>query len=78
MISSNNKKIIKIISKHTKLDEKSINLQTSSETTDMWDSLAHVNIILDIEKFFNIKIKTSMISKLNSVNSIIEFLKKKR
>jgi|DEB0MinimDraft_10_1074344.scaffolds.fasta_scaffold425400_1 acyl carrier protein len=76
MIDADLKKIKYIISNHTKLDEKSIELTTSSESTDRWDSLAHINIIVDLEKHFNIKIKTSEIEKLNSVSNIIEYIKK--
>ena len=67
--------IAKIISKHTRVKEELINLNSSTETIDRWDSLAHINIIVDIEKKFNIKIKTTKVSELNSVNSIIQFLK---
>tara|TARA_B100001029_G_C14995737_1_gene414891 strand:+ start:564 stop:794 length:231 start_codon:yes stop_codon:yes gene_type:complete len=69
-------KISKIISKHTKAKKEFINNETSSETIEGWDSLAHINIIVDIEKEFNIKIKTSKVEKLNSVKSITEFLTK--
>ena len=67
--------IVKIISKHTRVKEELIDLNSSTETIDRWDSLAHINIIVDIEKKFNIKIKTTKVSELNSVNSIIQFLK---
>ena len=67
--------IVKIISKHTRVSEEMINLNTSTETLDRWDSLSHINIIVDIEKKFNIKIKTTKVSELNSVQSIIKFLK---
>ena len=53
-----------------------ISNETSSETIEGWDSLARINIIVDTEKEFNVKIKTSKAEKLNSVKSITEFLKK--
>tara|TARA_B100000424_G_C22527208_1_gene301961 strand:+ start:279 stop:509 length:231 start_codon:yes stop_codon:yes gene_type:complete len=69
-------KISKIISKHTKVKEEFINLETSAETIDRWDSLAHINIIVDIEKEFNVKIKTAKVAELNSIKSITQFLNK--
>tara|TARA_B100001057_G_scaffold491606_1_gene582227 strand:+ start:764 stop:1006 length:243 start_codon:yes stop_codon:yes gene_type:complete len=69
-------KIIKIIAKHTRTKKELINLETSAETIERWDSLTHIKIIVDIEKDFNLKINTSMIGELNSVKSIIQFLSK--
>tara|TARA_A100001011_G_scaffold390383_1_gene473736 strand:- start:5730 stop:5960 length:231 start_codon:yes stop_codon:yes gene_type:complete len=69
-------KISKIISKHTKVKEESINLESSAETIERWDSLAHINIIVDIEREFNVKIKTAKVAELNSVKSITQFLNK--
>ena len=47
MSEINLKKISKIISKHTKVKEEFISNETSSETIEGWDSLAHINIIVD-------------------------------
>ena len=55
-MSEINLKISKIISKHTKVKEESVNLETSAQNTERWDSLAHINIIIDLEKEFNIVI----------------------
>ena len=75
MSDINFNKIIKIIAKHTKVKEEFINLETSAETIERWDSLTHIKIIVDVEKDFNLKINTSIIGELNSVKSIIQFLK---
>tara|TARA_B100000963_G_scaffold356933_1_gene378072 strand:+ start:2843 stop:3073 length:231 start_codon:yes stop_codon:yes gene_type:complete len=72
----NLKKISKIISKHTKVQEESVNLDTSAQNTERWDSLAHINIIIDLEKEFNIKINTAKVAELDSVNSIVQYLNK--
>ena len=76
MNDKNFDKISKIISKHTKVKEEFINLETSAETIDRWDSLAHINIIVDIEKEFNVKIKTAKVAELNSIKYITQFLNK--
>ena len=39
-----------------------------------WDSLAHLQIMLEIEKKFQIKISTSKMSELDSVIKIIKFV----
>ena len=76
MSDTNFIKISKIISRHTKIKEELINFETSTETVDRWDSLAHINIIVDLEKEFNIKIKTAKVAELNSVKSIAQYLNK--
>lgn len=35
-----------------------------------WDSLKHIQIIVNIEKEFNVKIKTSDVGKLNSFDKL--------
>jgi|TARA_B100001094_G_scaffold203348_1_gene197290 acyl carrier protein len=76
MNDTNFNKISKIISKHTKVKLELINFETSAETIERWDSLAHINIIVDIEREFNIKIKTAKVGELNSVKNISQFLNK--
>ena len=41
-----------------------------------WDSLAHVNLMLELEKQFK-KVSTSKMSDLNSVNKILQFFQSK-
>ena len=60
------------------LNEPEINILPDSKSDDFakWDSLAHIRIILEIEKISKKKIKTSKISELNSIKSISEYLTK--
>lgn len=69
-------KIIKqSIAKILNVAETSINDNSKAEDFSKWDSLAHVRIIIELEKIFKKRIKTSKIPELNSVKSIIEHLK---
>ena len=69
-------KIIKqSIAKILNVSETSINDNSKAEDFSKWDSLAHIRIIIELEKLFKKKIKTSKIPELNSVKSIIEHLK---
>ena len=69
-------KVIKIISIVTKVDIKQINETSSMNDHTKWDSLAHLNIMNQIEKNFKKKISTSKMSDLNSVDKILKFLKR--
>ena len=75
MSNTNFNKIAKIIAKHTRVKQKSITLDTTVETIERWDSLSHIKIIVDLEKDFHLKIDTSIIGELNSVKSIIQYIK---
>ena len=66
--------IIKTISKHIKVDEKDINLESKASDFYQWDSLSQVNIILEIEKKMNIEISASKMGELTSVESILNYI----
>ena len=68
--------IISIISSKISVSEKDINENSKSSDFYKWDSLAQLNIILEIEKKINKKIDASMMGELTSVKSIIVYLKK--
>ena len=74
MSNTNFNKIAKIIAKHTRVEQKSITLDTTVETIERWDSLSHIKIIVDVEKDFDLKIDTSILGELNSVKSIIKYI----
>jgi acyl carrier protein len=63
-----------IISNHIKIETKKIDINSKSSDFAQWDSLAQVNIILDIEKNTKKKIAASKIGDLTSVKSIIDYL----
>jgi acyl carrier protein len=58
-------------------DEDSIQLtaQLTAKDVDGWDSLAHIRLILTIEKAFKIKFSTSEIGKLENVGSLVALIK---
>ena len=68
--------IISIISSKISVSDKNINENSKSTDFYKWDSLAQLNIILEIEKKIDKKIDASMMGELTSVKSIIVYLKK--
>jgi acyl carrier protein len=75
MTDKQTEKIIEIISKVIKIKPKLIDEKSSMKNLLKWDSLAHLQIIKEIEKQFKKEISTSKMSDLNSVSSILKFLK---
>ena len=68
--------IVSIISNKISVPVKKINENSKSTDFYKWDSLAQLNIILEIEKKIDRKIDASMMGELTSVKSIIDYLKK--
>ncbi len=68
------KKIMEIISKITKIDLNLIKESTCMNDFPRWDSLAHLKIMMEIEKQFKKKVSTSKMSDLNSVSKILKFI----
>ena len=64
--------LFKIFAKVFGLMDNSINMGTSQENLENWDSLNHILLIVEIEKKFDIKFKVGEIGELNSVKKIFE------
>ena len=67
--------VISIVSKNIKVPVKDINMNSKSSDFYQWDSLAQVNIILEIEKKINKEISASKMGELTSINAILSYLK---
>ena len=67
-----NKIIHKILAKNLRISEDSINLETDTTNTPEWDSLAHLRIILELEKEFKIKVRNDQIGGLSSIKKLIK------
>ena len=68
------KKIILSISKILNEPVSKINLRSRAEDFKNWDSLAHIKIIIAVEKIIKKKIPSSKIGDLNSIKAIFNFL----
>jgi|TARA_B100000780_G_scaffold275280_1_gene241643 acyl carrier protein len=67
-----NKFIYQILAKNLRISEDSINLETDIKNTPEWDSLAHVRLILELEKESKIKVRNDQIGELNSIKKLIK------
>ena len=64
----------KIVASKTSSFEKDITIDTSMQNLNKWDSMAHLQITVEIEKKFK-KIKTSELMNLTSVKEILDHIK---
>ncbi len=51
-----------------------INPSTTAQEVDGWDSLAHIRLIVAIEKFFNIHFSAAELSEIENVGQIAELI----
>ena len=54
-----------------------ISRDTTAKDIDGWDSLAHIRLIVSIEKFFSVKFSASEIADLENVGDMCDLIIKK-
>ena len=69
--------IEKILSSVLEINDFVIDESLKATDIEEWDSLAHINIISEIEKKFDIKFKLQEFYLINDVKSLIDFVEKK-
>lgn len=56
------------------LEDENVNMETSRENNPIWDSLRHLNVIVELESEFDICFEPDEIESINSVSDIIQIL----
>ena len=74
MSNISEKFVYETISEILKVDIKFINQHSSAADFDSWDSMANVRLILALEKKFDIKIKISETTSIDTVNDLLELI----
>ena len=64
------KKIKEIMAKVIKIDASSITDDVQQKDIEAWDSLAHLNLILELESEFNVSFEPEEIGVMTSIRSI--------
>tara|TARA_Y100001970_G_C13879268_1_gene673040 strand:- start:361 stop:588 length:228 start_codon:yes stop_codon:yes gene_type:complete len=70
-------KLKKTFSKIVGIKVSTIKPQTSPKNTKKWDSLAHMNLVMALEKQFKIKFTDDEITEMLSYELIVEIIKNK-
>jgi len=72
-----NEKLQLILSSVLKFDKLIIEDSLSATDVDGWDSLTHMVIITEIEKYFNIRFKLKELNKLTNIGNLISLIELK-
>lgn len=67
-------KIIKIVSE---MLEEPVNIETTKESVNNWDSINHIKIILMLQQEFSVSFTADEISNITSIKDIIKFVSEK-
>lgn len=70
-------KVVRIFKEVFSNDELEIKEETTSEDICEWDSLIHIQIIVTIEKVFNIKFKMQELLNQKNVGDLVDAIYKK-
>jgi acyl carrier protein len=59
-------------------DELTLTPQTTADDVDGWDSLAHIRLILSVQKAFGVKFSPVEMNRLKNVGDLIALIKDKQ
>lgn len=72
------KRLEKIIREVFPIEEETIDENWTSDDIPDWDSVGHLNLIMEIEKEFDIKIEIEEMFEVEKLGDITKILKKKK
>jgi len=67
-------RVFQVMSSVFRIPVESLNIESSFDTIDQWDSLQHMNLIFALEDEFGLTIDDEVVAELTSVKSILEAL----
>jgi len=59
-------------------DDLVVTRDTSARDVDEWDSLMHINLVLNVEKEFSVRFSSSEVAMLQNVGQLIDLIDAKR
>ena len=69
--------LIRVVESALELKEGTIDIASSSDNTENWDSLNQINILVAIEEEYDIYLSSEEMSKMTSFSTILEIVNKK-
>jgi acyl carrier protein len=69
--------VLSIMSQLFVLPPGSLTAESTMENVEQWDSLQHINVIVDIEQHFNITMAPDEVMQLHSVQAIVDMVESK-
>ena len=70
------KKVLSVIARVFNLNLEDLSGLNTRDEIDSWDSLGHLQLILQLESEFNIKLKMEEINNINSIEDCVNIVEK--
>ena len=70
------KKVLTVIARVFNLNMEDLSGLSTRDEIDSWDSLGHLQLILQLESEFNIKLKMEEINKINTIEDCVKIVEK--
>lgn len=70
-------KILEIACKIFKVKKKELTINSNTKNTPQWDSLTHINLLIEIKKKFNLILDINEVSEINSLKKWQKLIQKK-
>ncbi len=67
-------RLLELISNLFDIDKEDLGMDTKREELDEWDSLAHIQLILELESEYDIKIPFEEVVEINSIKDILKYI----
>ena len=71
-------KVKEIMASVFELDVKNIPDNASQKNLEAWDSLQHLNLAVELEEVFNVEFTPDEISKMTSIEAIVNIVEMKK
>jgi acyl carrier protein len=68
-------KVVAVVTRELSVPPGSINLLSTSDDVDRWDSLGHLQICMALEAEFGVSPGLEEVGQINSIPAIIEYLR---
>lgn len=69
--------LLRLIAAALKLPVGAIDPTTSMKTTEAWDSLAHMELVISLEEHYQIMLEADQIAQMTSVAAVVEQLRQR-
>jgi acyl carrier protein len=71
-----NEKVFSVIERVFNVSKQQLNLEMKKEDFETWDSIGHLQLIMNLEADFGIKLKTDEITNIKGVADCIQLIEK--
>jgi|TARA_B100001964_G_scaffold117492_1_gene130843 acyl carrier protein len=76
MADSKEQEVVELIANALEIDAKSLTLESTSNDVEEWDSLGHLGILADLDKFYDGKISgIREMAQVDSIGKMLQLLK---